>query len=40
MAPGEDALRKAMDKYTHWIDNEILNLDHSLDPRVKKGLGG
>ena len=40
MAPGEDALRKAMDKYTHWIDNEILNLDHSLDPRVKKELTG
>jgi integrase len=40
LAPGEDALRKAMDKYTRWIDGQILNLDHSLDPKVKKGSAG
>jgi integrase len=40
MAPSEDALRKAMDKYTRWIDNEILNLDHSLDPKVKREATG
>ena len=40
MAPSEDALRKAMDKYTRWIDNEILNLDHFLGPKVKRGATG
>jgi len=36
MAPGEDALRKAIDKYTMWIDGQISNLDHSLDREVKR----
>ena len=40
MAPSEDELRKAMDKYTRWIDNEILNLDHSLDHEAKRELMG
>ena len=30
MAPGEDALTKAMNKYTLYIDDQISNLDHSI----------
>ena len=36
LKPNEETLKQAMDKYTRWIDNKILNLDHSLDPKVSK----
>ncbi len=40
MAPSEDALRKAMDKYTRWIDDQIANVDQSVDQEVRKRLKG
>jgi integrase len=40
MAPDDNALTKAMDKYTMWIDSQISNLDHSLDHEAKKRLTG
>ena len=35
MAPGEDSLKEAMDKYTRWIDDQIANVDQSVDQNVK-----
>jgi integrase len=31
LKPSEETLKQAMEKYTLWIDSQILNLDHSLD---------
>jgi integrase len=31
LAPSEDTLRQAMDKYTCWIDKQISNVDQSVD---------
>jgi integrase len=36
LKPSEETLKEAMDKYTHWIDDKILNLDHSLDHGASK----
>ena len=35
MAPGEDSLKEAMDKYTRWIDDQIANVDQSVDQNEK-----
>jgi len=31
MAPDDETLRKAMEKYTRWIDDQFQNVDHSVD---------
>ncbi len=31
MAPDDEPLKEAMDKYTHWIDDQIANVDQSVD---------
>ena len=38
LAPDTDALKKAMDKYTCWIDDQIKKLDHSLTMKQKRSL--
>ena len=38
MAPDEDTLKEAMDKYTRWIDVQIANVDQTVDQEVKKKL--
>ncbi|MES0350717.1 MAG: tyrosine-type recombinase/integrase, partial [Desulfobacteria bacterium] len=36
MAPSEDDLHRAMDKYTAWLDDHLANVDHSVDQPIKK----
>ena len=31
LAPSEDTLRQAIDKYTRWIGDQIENVDQSVD---------
>jgi hypothetical protein len=31
MAPDDETLKEAMDKYTRWIDDQIANVDQSVD---------
>ncbi len=31
MAPDDETLKAAMDKYTMWIDDQIVNVDQSVD---------
>jgi len=31
MAPDDETLRQAMEKYTRWIDHQIANVDQSVD---------
>ena len=31
LATSEDTLKQAMDKYTRWIDDQISNVDQSVD---------
>ena len=38
MAPDEDTLKKTMDKYTRWIDDQIANVDQTVDQEGKKKL--
>jgi len=35
MAPDEDTLKEAMEKYTRWIDDQIANVDQSVDQDEK-----
>ena len=35
MAPDEDTLKQAMDKYTRWIDDQTANVDQTVDQAVK-----
>ena len=35
LAPDENALRQAMDKYTRWIDDQFQNVDQSIDQNEK-----
>lgn len=37
MAPSEEDLHRAMDKYTQWIDDQIANIDQGID-QAEKGL--
>jgi len=36
MAPDDDTLREAMDKYTRWINDQFQNVDQSVDQTEKK----
>ncbi len=36
MAPSDDDLKNAMEKYTAWIDDQIANVDHSVDQAVNQ----
>ena len=38
MAPDEETLKKTMDKYTRWIDDQIANVDQTVDQEGKKKL--
>jgi hypothetical protein len=31
MAPDDETLKEAMEKFTRWIDDQIANVDHSVD---------
>jgi hypothetical protein len=31
MAPDDETLKEAMEKYTRWIDDQIANVDQSVD---------
>jgi integrase len=35
MAPDDQTLKEAMDKYTRWIDDQIINVDQSVDQEEK-----
>ena len=35
LIPSESDLKKAMDKFTNWLDLEIANVDYSVDPKTK-----
>ena len=35
MAPDDETLKQAMDKYTRWIDDQIANVDQSVDQEPK-----
>jgi vacuolar-type H+-ATPase subunit F/Vma7 len=35
MAPDDETLRQAMEKYTSWLDDQIANVDQSVDQEVK-----
>jgi hypothetical protein len=41
IAPDEHTLKKAMGKYTKWLDDQIAHalasVDHSVDQKAKKG---
>jgi len=40
MAPDEDTLKEAMDKYTRWVDGQIANVDQTVDQEAEKELSG
>jgi vacuolar-type H+-ATPase subunit F/Vma7 len=33
MAPDDETLKEAMEKYTSWIDDQIVNVDQSVDQK-------
>jgi len=35
LVPSEEALKEAMDKYTRWLDDQILNVDQTVDQNQK-----
>jgi len=35
MAPDDETLKEAMAKYTRWIDDQIANVDQSVDQEAK-----
>ena len=35
MAPDDETLKEAMDKYTRWLDDQIANVDQSVDQNEK-----
>jgi len=35
MAPDDQTLKEAMEKYTRWIDDQIANVDQSVDQKSK-----
>ena len=37
LAPDEDTLRQAMDKYTRWVDDQFQNVDQSVDQNDRNG---
>jgi hypothetical protein len=35
MAPDDESLKKAMDKYTRWLDDQIAKVDQGVDQKDK-----
>ncbi|MFC1817429.1 hypothetical protein ACFL0M_16200 [Thermodesulfobacteriota bacterium] len=40
MVPDDDSLKGAMDKYTRWLDDQIANVDQTVDQDDKTATGG